>query len=159
MTTYPNSTSNPVQSSLDWFKKAVPEPSTKNLTVQVGVHLEEVAEFLEALLPHLSPVCKLQAEDAYQGLTKLSKLLKTAPVTDYIDDTFYREPAALDAVVDQMVTGTGIAYMAGWNILGAFNEVNRSNWSKFVDGKPVFNVNGKIAKGENYTPPNLSPYL
>lgn len=146
-------------SCIQWFQKAVPEPTAKNLTVQVGVHLEEVAEFIEALLPHLSPACNLQAGDAYQALTKLSKLLKTAPVADYIDDTFCREPAALDAVVDQMVTNTGIAYMAGWNILGAFNEVNRSNWSKFVDGKPVFNVNGKIVKGENYTPPHLTPYL
>ena len=38
---------------------------------------------------------------------------------------------------------------------GAVEEINRSNWSKFVDGKPVFKPNGKVGKGPNYFEPNL----
>jgi len=30
---------------------------------------------------------------------------------------------------------------------------------KFVDGKPVFNEQGKITKGQNYSKPNLKPFL
>jgi hypothetical protein len=38
----------------------------------------------------------------------------------------------------------------------AVTAVNRSNYSKFdKNGYPIFNENGKIAKGPDYTPPNL----
>lgn len=43
--------------------------------------------------------------------------------------------------------------------VSSFEEVNRSNWSKFVDGKPVFDENGKIKKGDGYTPPDLSKFV
>lgn len=34
-------------------------------------------------------------------------------------------------------------------------HVDRSNWSKFVDGKPVRDAHGKVAKGQYYSKPNL----
>ena len=38
----------------------------------------------------------------------------------------------------------------------AFNRVHRSNMSKLgTDGKPVYRKDGKVTKGENYTPPKL----
>ena len=64
----------------------------------------------------------------------------------------------LDALCDQIVTAVGVAHMFGMNIEGAMDEVNRSNFSKFVDGKPVFNEHGKIIKGPNYTPPDLTGF-
>ena len=40
---------------------------------------------------------------------------------------------------------------------------SNKNWktyfSKFEDGKPVFDANGKITKGKNYTPPDLTSYI
>ena len=65
----------------------------------------------------------------------------------------------LDAICDQIVTAVGAAYMMGMDIEGALAEVNRSNWSKFEGGVPVFNEHGKIAKGVEYTPPELSDYI
>ena len=65
----------------------------------------------------------------------------------------------LDALCDQVVTAVGVAYMMGMDIEGALAEVNRSNWSKFEGGVPVFNEQGKIAKGVEYTPPELSDYI
>lgn len=38
------------------------------------------------------------------------------------------------------------------NVPGALAEVNRSNYSKFEDGEPVFNENMKVMKGKDYTP-------
>ena len=35
---------------LQFFRKAVPNPTSKNLHVQVGVHFEEVTEMLDAML-------------------------------------------------------------------------------------------------------------
>lgn len=62
----------------------------------------------------------------------------------------------LDDIVDEIVTRVGLAHMMGFDLLGALAEVNRSNFSKFEDGKPVFDENGKITKGKHYTPPNLT---
>ena len=65
----------------------------------------------------------------------------------------------LDALCDQIVTAVGVAHMFGLDIEGALAEVNRSNWSKFVDGKPTFDANGKIAKPATYSKPDLTPFL
>ena len=48
--------------------------------------------------------------------------------------------------------------MLGYDMDAAIDEVDRSNWSKFdEDGKPIFNENGKVMKGPNYTKPKLKP--
>jgi predicted HAD superfamily Cof-like phosphohydrolase len=65
----------------------------------------------------------------------------------------------LDSLADQIVTAIGVAHMMGFDILGALQEVNRSNFSKFEDGKAVFDENGKIRKGKDYTPPNLESFV
>ena len=65
----------------------------------------------------------------------------------------------LDSLCDQIVTAIGVAHMLGMDIENALAEVNRSNHSKFEDGKPVFNAQGKISKGVNYTPPKLGKFI
>lgn len=65
----------------------------------------------------------------------------------------------LDSLADQIVTATGVGTFLGMNVPGALAEVNRSNYSKFEDGEPVFNENKKVMKGKNYTPPDLTPYI
>jgi hypothetical protein len=41
----------------------------------------------------------------------------------------------------------------------AFDEVMRSNFTKFKDGKAEWDDSGKLTKGGTYTPPNLLPIL
>ena len=41
----------------------------------------------------------------------------------------------------------------------AFEEVHRSNMSKFENGKPIFREDGKIIKGKNYFRPNLKQFI
>jgi hypothetical protein len=41
----------------------------------------------------------------------------------------------------------------------AMDEVNASNWSKFVDGQPIVDANQKIAKGPGYFKANLSAFV
>lgn len=67
--------------------------------------------------------------------------------------------ALLDALCDQVVTAVGVAHCARIDILGGLAEVDSSNWSKFVDGKPVFDSNGKIAKGQNYRKADLRHFV
>lgn len=65
----------------------------------------------------------------------------------------------LDALADQIVTATGVGTFLGMNVPGALAEVNRSNYSKFEDGEPIFNENKKVMKGKDYTPPDLTHYI
>ena len=65
----------------------------------------------------------------------------------------------LDSLADQTVTVTGIAYRMGFNFYPALNEVSNSNWSKFENGKPLRDDNGKIIKGKNYFKPDLTKFV
>ena len=69
------------------------------------------------------------------------------------------EVQLLDALCDQIVTAIGVGYMAGFDMAGALQEVIRSNASKFENGKPLFDENGKIRKGKDYTPPELAQFV
>jgi predicted HAD superfamily Cof-like phosphohydrolase len=45
----------------------------------------------------------------------------------------------------------------GWNLDEALNLVHESNMSKLdKDGKPIYRDDGKVLKGPNYKPPDLS---
>lgn len=136
--------------TLEWFTKAVPNPTEKNKLVQLGCHLEEVAEMLQALQPRgeLAKVTSRFADNLKSGNSDLLDDLSKATKVEL-----------LDALCDQVVTICGIGYMMGFDMVGALAEVNRSNFSKFENGNPVFNEQGKIAKGKDYTKPNLLPFV
>lgn len=129
-----------------WFKKAVPNPTDKNRAVQYGCHLEEVAEMAQVTNT---------PEDLTSELEVVSEYFKSRSKEFRI----YSKDKLLDSLCDQIVTAVGVAYMNGFDIVGALQEVNRSNWSKFNNGEPVFDENGKIKKGENYSPPDLSKFV
>ena len=45
----------------------------------------------------------------------------------------------------------------GWDLDEALDRVHNSNMTKLgSDGKPIYREDGKVLKGPNYTPPNLS---
>jgi len=57
-----------------------------------------------------------------------------------------------------VIYGTAVSY--GIPIDDVFKEVHRSNMSKLDDnGKPIKNEDGKVIKGPNYTPANVSNVL
>ena len=104
-----------------------------------------------------NPFQSMAIADAIASLVLLSDRLKA-----YGEGTYVREEnraELLDALCDQIVTATGIGTFFGMNVPGALSEVNRSNFSKFVNGEPVFNENQKVMKGPGYTPPELSPFI
>jgi len=145
-----------LKSIVQWHAAARPEPTLKQLSVQVGCHLEEVAEMLATL-----PVPGERVEYVRQCMDIVATLahsLKSGKIP-------LREPsrdekvALLDALCDQVVTAAGVAHCAGLDILGGLAEVNSSNWSKFVDGKPLFDENGKITKGPNYRKADLKGFV
>lgn len=141
----------------NWFTKALPNPEDKNRHAQLGCHLEEVAEMLDAVSP-LNDQTRDLVDRAHIALSLLAYHLKGN--TGVISVTENQRGDFLDALCDQLVTATGTAYVFGLNPVGGLKEVNRSNWSKFDEnGQPIFGTNNKIIKGPNYSPPDLAPFI
>lgn len=136
----------------NWFEVAIPEPTIEQACIQIGCHYEEVAEMAEAI----NDGC-LELEAARVGGEYKSQNAHYLDVVHELTD--YDKVRLLDALCDQMVTAVGVAHTLGMDIEGALSEVNRSNHSKFENGKAVFNEQGKISKGKDYFPPELAQYI
>jgi len=134
----------------NWFKAAKPEPTDKNKTTQLGCVVEEFAELMESV--GLDGTAReLQGiADELKGFT-LKYAAKFIERINKID--------ALDATSDITVTVQGFNQLMGFDGLGAQREVIRSNNSKMVDGKFEFDDNGKIAKPESYSEPDLTKFV
>ena len=141
-----------LEKTKQWFEAAIPNPTVEQTCIQVGCHYEECAEMMEAMHDEGNAFVMQELANDYKRC-EISQLhhIQTMGEVDRI--------ALLDALADQIVTATGVAHAFGMDILGALEEVNRSNYSKFEDGEPVFDVNGKITKGKHYTPPDLKPFI
>lgn len=135
-----------------WFARAKPNPTDRDVDIQLGAHFEEFVEMLESLKGRTG-VAEVLLGEAEQAVRRLSTELKKGAISVHITN---REEF-LDACCDQIVTSTGSAKLAGMKIVEALTEVNSSNWSKFApDGTAIFDGNGKIAKNrETYRKPNL----
>lgn len=62
-----------------------------------------------------------------------------------------------DGIGDLLYVVLGTAIACGIDIEPIFNEIHRSNMSKFIDG--VLREDGKLVKGPSYSPANLKPIL
>lgn len=68
----------------------------------------------------------------------------------------------LDALIDiqYVLDGAFLAFGLADVKTDAFAEVHRSNMSKLgADGKPVYREDGKVLKGQKYSPPNLKQFI
>lgn len=139
-----------IKSIKKWFELAKPEPTEKDQMVQIGCHFEEFSEMLTSIGFYKS--C-----DTVNSVDVIADHFKSGRVSNFSEDINKIE--LLDSLCDQIVTAIGVAHMLGFDIEGALNEVNNSNYSKFEDGKPVFNEQGKIAKGKDYFAPDLSEFV
>ena len=140
---------NELKRTKEWFDAAIPEPTTDTACVQIGCHFEEVAEMMEAL--DLNALASI--------IYELSDMFKTkSGYAIYLTGKADRKSLA-DAMGDQIVTGVGVMKSFEMKVLGIIGEINRSNFSKFENGKPVFDFNGKITKGKDYTPPKLDDFI
>lgn len=144
-----------VATTMTFFRKAYPEPQSKNLHTQLGCHFEEIAEMLDEL--HSGDhVTRVLIQQATIDLERLSKRLKEH---DNLV-TFPDRTRMLDALCDQVVTACGVAHMSRMDMVGGYSEINRSNNSKFDDNQnPILDINKKMIKGPNYQKPNLTPFV
>lgn len=136
----------------NWFQIAKPEPTIEDVCTQIGCHWEECGEMALSLCDVTLEREISRISDAYK-----SKSISSVVYLENADATTKIE--LLDSLCDQIITAIGVAKMMGFDIGSALNEVNRSNWSKFVDGKAVFDENGKIAKPDTYSRPGLTRFI
>ena len=133
-----------------WHKRARPEPTHKEFNVQLGCHIEEFIEMMDAL--GIEWDYNKHLRDAVNTLSDVADSLKSGEWV--VHDVNRKE--LLDSLADQVVTAVGVAHCAKMDMVAACQEVNDSNWSKFnYKGFPEFDDNGKIKKGERYRKPNL----
>ena len=87
-----------MKNTKQWFEQAVPNPTTKNLEVQLGVHLEEVAEMMVAFTVETrSGISFMKWEDCLQDIEEIATLLKTGQ----LKITSVDANAVLDGITDQ----------------------------------------------------------
>lgn len=152
-----------MEAIVEWFKTCKPEPTQKDVIIQMGVHFEEILEMIEALLEidGLDANTAVHLARANVAMSRLASHFKNNSKDINLGNinTDVQE-MLLDSILDQAVTGIGVATLMGQDYINGLVEVNRSNYSKFDDtGKPVFLANGKIGKSANYSKPNLKPFL
>lgn len=143
-----------IERTKQWFEQAIPNPTIEQACVQIGCSYEETSELANTLGDGIVSSILSDNADCYKE--------KHQDLVFDLEVRLKSESARiqmLDDIVDEIVTRIGIAHNIGLDIIGALEEVNRSNFSKFENGKPVFDENGKITKGRDYTPPNLKPYI
>lgn len=139
-----------VKSITDWFKASKPNPTIQNIYQQIAYHFEEVAEMAFAL-------GNIDLQEKILAYKKVLLDLSEEQCKILWEST--NKVELLDALSDQVVTATGVAYMANMKFDKALTEVNSSNYSKFENGKPVINEQGKIIKGKNYFKPKLEGFI
>ncbi len=142
-----------IQGIIEWFKTAKPEPTEEDKATQIGCHFEEVAEMMQALSCNPEEVTQISEE--FYSSPSVVKGVNGEEIN--LPENWQIE--LLDSLCDQIVTAIGVGYMMGFDMVGALDEVNKSNWSKFKDGVPVFDENGKIAKADGYFKPDLAKFL
>jgi len=65
-----------------------------------------------------------------------------------------------DALTDILYVTYGAGHAFGIDLDKCFEEVQNSNMSKLgLDGKPIYNENGKVMKGPNYFKPDLKKFI
>jgi predicted HAD superfamily Cof-like phosphohydrolase len=63
----------------------------------------------------------------------------------------------LKELADLVYVAYQYAENLGWDLDAALDRVHESNLSKLgEDGKPIYREDGKVLKGPNYQPPNLT---
>ena len=143
-----------VKTILKWFQDAKPNPTIEDACVQIGCGYEETAERARELGDTLVGFeshgvafeYKSKNKEYLNGIKSLSDKSKTE---------------LLDSQCDEIVTRIGEAYMLGFDIIGALNEVIASNDSKRMpDGSFPLDENGKITKeSPNFFSPDLSKFI
>jgi predicted HAD superfamily Cof-like phosphohydrolase len=117
--------------------------SVKKFMQTFGQEIQDMADFPNKKIVQLR--CDLIKEE----LDELNQAIKDKDIKE-----------VADALTDILYVTYGAGHAFGIDLDKCFNEVQRSNMSKLgADGKPIYNENGKVMKGPNYSKPDMSKLL
>ena len=92
---------------------------------------------------------KLRLDLIKEELEELSEAMKNKDLLE-----------VADALTDILYVTYGAGHAFGIDLDKCFNEVQNSNMSKLdINGKPIFNSDGKVMKGPNYFKPDLKKFI
>ena len=120
-------------------------------------NFEDVRKFMETFGQRVTTkpqfpdekTMKLRLDLIKEELSELEVAMKTKNLKE-----------VADALTDILYVTYGAGYAYGINLDKFFQEVQRANMSKLGgDGKPIFNENGKVMKGPNYSAPDLKKFV
>ncbi len=146
--------SNEIQTIVKWFSDAKPNPTIEDACVQIGCGYEETIERMSSIGDSLG-------ENEMEDIASFYKNKDITYVQCIRRLSDVRKLELLDSQCDEIVTRIGEAYMLGFDIVGALNEVIASNDSKRMpDGSFPLDENGKITKeSPNFFKPDLSKFI
>lgn len=138
----------------EWQQIVRPNASEKHTSLALGIFLEEVGELLE----EFTQVTFAESNDptlpsAASDLKKLASNLKANQTLVVLTKDCRKN--TVKELADVIVTAVGLGQVLKLEVPAACERVNLSNYSKFVDGKPIYDANGKATKGPNYKEANL----
>lgn len=141
------------------------KPSITFKTKLTTYNQDKAKEFRKAFrqeygTPSLPLQLSLIAEEASEVAEAGEALMTALAINDKFDrpDLIkFHSAALLKEVADTLVTCYQLCECMGWDLEVAHNRVHDSNMSKLgEDGKPIYDVRGKVLKGPNYQKPDLS---
>ena len=117
--------------------------SVKKFMVTFGQEVKNKAEF-----PN-EKITKLRYDLIKEELEELGQAIKDKDIKE-----------VADALTDILYVTYGAGHAFGIDLDKCFEEVQSSNMSKLdINGKPIYNENGKVMKGPNYFKPNLNKFI
>lgn len=146
----------PLLDTKSWIQKCLPNPTSASFHTQFGVFCEEVGETLKEVSAN-NRITALMIQEAQESMERLGTHLKGNDHAILVRPEHRKD--FLDGLCDVIVTSVTSAHTQNMDIVGAAAEVNRANFSKFVEGEPIFDVNNKVAKGPDYRKADLTPFV
>lgn len=148
--------------TLLFAQQAFPNQNLNTHRVQLGVLIEEVAELLASfqLTDASSDMDRALAMALMERLGNTLKSGSSPHNPDTIVSIVVKDHRDhLDALADVRVMTYSTAHAAGYDFQGAIDNIDDSNFSKFLNGKPLYSENGKLLKGPHYVAPDLTPFI
>lgn len=133
----------------DWIDAAQQEPNVRNIANYLAYTMSELGECLDS-------IDNVALHSLSGDLEKYSKHIRNGLFDQFIASANNTE--FLDGAADTAWCAIGLAHMLG-DAQGAFNEVIRSNYSKFEGGVCALDETGKVIKGPSFSKPELAQFL
>jgi|TARA_B100000780_G_C21031575_1_gene413631 predicted HAD superfamily Cof-like phosphohydrolase len=120
-------------------------------------NFQKVKKFMQTFAQEVKNETEFPSEKIIQLRYELIKE-ELEELNQAIKDRDMKEVA--DALTDILYVTYGAGHAFGVDLDKCFDEVQNSNMSKLgLDGKPIYNENGKVMKGPNYFKPDLNKFL